>query len=193
MSRGKTKVGLMKSISRLFFCLTGWKVEGRPPEGVKKCIMVAAPHTSNWDFPYSLGAFYIMQIRIKYLMKKEWLKSPVGSIFKASGAIGVERDKTSNMVEQIVEKMNKASELLVLISPEGTRSKTRKWKTGFYHMALQAEVPIVFTYLDYKKKIAKVGPAFHPTGNFKQDMQMAFEFYKNVTPRHPHKYQLEIF
>lgn len=155
--------------------------------------MVAAPHTSNWDFPYSLGAFYIMKIRINYLMKNEWLRPPWGSIFKAMGAIGVERSQSTNMVEQMVAMLNKADEMRILISPEGTRSKTHKWKTGFYQTALQANVPIVMTYLDYKKKIARVGSTFHPTGDFKQDMQTFFEFYHQVIPRNPHNYHLEIY
>jgi len=186
-------VALMRAIARVFFSLSGWRVEGQVPDDIKKCIMVAAPHTSNWDFPYSLGAFYIMKVRINYLMKNEWLKPPLGSMFKAMGAIGVERNKSTNLVEQMVAKLNKAHEMRILISPEGTRSKTHKWKTGFYQTAMQANVPIIMTYLDYKQKIARVGPAFHPTGDFKQDMQAALEFYRHVIPRNPHNYQLEIF
>lgn len=186
-------VGLMRAIARSFFSITGWKVEGQLPEDIKKCIMVAAPHTSNWDFPYSLAAFYIMKVRINYLMKKEWLKFPLGSLFRAVGAIGVERSKSTNMVEQLVSRLNKAHEMRILISPEGTRSKTHKWKTGFYHMALQANVPIIMTSLDYKHKVARVGPMFHPTGDFKHDMQAVLDFYRHVIPRNPHNYQLEIY
>ncbi len=184
---------IMSSISRLYFWLTGWEIEGRLSPDIKKCILVAAPHTSNYDFGYSRAALYIMRCQVRYLAKKELLDSPLGFIFRATGAIGVDREESKNMVGYLVELFNQSKDLVVMLAPEGSRKLKGKWKTGFYHAALQAKVPIVLASLDYKKKVANVGPAFYPTGNYKQDMIQVKEFYKNVKPKYPEKFVLDIY
>ena len=184
---------VMKTISRLYFWLTGWKLEGRLSPEIKKCILVAAPHTSNYDFGYSRAALYLMEVNVRYLAKKELLKSPLGFIFRATGAIGVERDRSENMVAQLVNMFNESKELIIMLAPEGSRKLKGKWKTGFYHAAMQAKVPIVLASLDYQKKVANVGLAFYPTGNYYQDMVQVKEFYRCVTPRYPEKFVLDIY
>ena len=183
---------IMRPISRLYFWLSGWKLEGSLDPSIKKCIMVGAPPTSNFEFSYSGAGLYRMRLRMKYLVKQEVLKMPWGLLFMATGAIGVQRDKSDNLVRQMVELFERSEELVILLAPEGSRKLKGKWKTGFYHAALEAKVPIVLSSLDYKKKIAHVGPAFHPTGDYRQDMQQVIEYYKNITPRFPEKFALNI-
>lgn len=154
--------------------------------------MVAAPHTSNHDFHIARAACYILNINLKYLIKKELMFFPLGLFFKATGGLGVERGKNSNLVSQLVDMLRNADEMVIMISPEGTRKNTKKWRTGFYYAALGAGVPIVLSYLDYKRKIACVGPAIYPTGDYQLDMEPVKEFYKDITPKHPAKYSIEI-
>ena len=154
----------MKTISRLYFWLTGWRLEGRLSPEINKCIMVAAPHTSNYDFGYSRAALYMMGCNVKYLAKKELLDSPFGFFFRWTGAIGVGRDRSENMVSRMVELLNQHEKLVIMLAPEGSRKLKGKWRTGFYYAAMQAKVPIVLASLDYKKKVANVGPFFTPPG-----------------------------
>jgi len=183
---------MMRLISLIYYWITGWKLKGRLPDDIRKCIILAAPHTSNYDFGYSRAAFYIMKRRIRYLAKQELLDSYGGFIFKYTGAIGVDRKNRKDMVKHMVDLFNRFDEMVIMLSPEGTRELNNKWKTGFYHAALEAKVPIVLTYLDYKHKIAKVGFSFHPTGDFEKDMEQVKEFYKGITPRKPKNFVLNI-
>ena len=184
---------VMKAISRMYFWITGWKLEGRISPGIKKCILVAAPHTSNYDFGYSRAALYLMECNVRYLAKQELLNSPLGFIFRLTGAIGVKRDKSENLVTRIVDMFNQSEDLIIMLAPEGSRKLKGKWKTGFYYAALQAKVPIVLASLDYQKKVANVGLVFYPTGNYQQDMVQVKEFYQSVTPRYPEKFVLDIY
>ncbi|GBF34776.1 acyltransferase [Desulfocucumis palustris] len=183
---------MIKLISSILLKIMGWQTTGGIPPEIKKCVIVAAPHTSNHDFYIARAACYKMNIKVHYLIKKDWMFFPLGLFFKATGAFGVDRKKSNNMVNDIVELFSKSKELKILISPEGTRKTVRKWKTGFYHTALGADVPIILSYLDYKKKIACIGPVLYPTGDLVKDMQPVFEFYRDITPRHPLNYNLEI-
>lgn len=183
---------MMKLISIIIFRFTGWQTSGGLPPGISKCVMVAAPHTSNHDFYIARAACYIMNVKIKYLIKKDWMFFPLGLFFKATGALAVDRNKSCKLVNNVVNLFSKSKELIVLISPEGTRKTVKKWKTGFYYLALGANVPIVLSYLDYKEKIACIGPVIYPTGDFARDMQPVIEFYKNITPKHPLNYDLDI-
>lgn len=183
---------MIKFIAKLIFRLMGWQTIGGLPPGIRKCVIVAAPHTSNHDFYIARAACYIMNVKVNYLIKKDWMFFPMGLFFKAIGGIAVDRKKSNNLVSNLVELFNRSKELIVLISPEGTRSTVKKWRTGFYYSALGAHVPIVLSYLDYKKKIACIGPVIYPTGDYAKDMQQVMEFYKNITPKYPQKYNLEI-
>lgn len=183
---------MMKLISKLYLWLIGWKIDGSIPPEVRKCVLVAVPHTSNHDLPIARAILYVMDVNLKYLIKKEWIRFPLGPVFKASGAIAVDRQKNANLVESIIEIINNADDIVVVIPAEGTRKLVKKWKLGFYYVALGAGVPIVLSYLDYEKKIGGIGPTFYPTGNLVEDMQQIRDFYKNVVPRHPENVSLEI-
>jgi 1-acyl-sn-glycerol-3-phosphate acyltransferase len=186
-------------VSRLLLKLFGWRVDRRvPPEVYRKCVLVAAPHTSNWDGWFSLLAMTSLQVRFKFLIKQELLRVPVlGALLRALGAIGVDRSPRKaeqsrlSLTEAVVELYRTHDNLCVMIAPEGTRSLRKHWKTGFYQIAKQANVPIVLAYLDYRKKAAGIGMALYPT-DFEADMRKIMAFYANITARHPELYSPDV-
>lgn len=173
----------------------GWKLKGKIAPDIKKCIIVGAPHTSNYDFLLAMAGFYKMKLPIKYLIKKEWLNfKPLSKIFRNSGAIGIDRSKTGTMVDSLAELIISSGEnMAIMISPEGTRKLNHCWKTGFYYTALKAQVPIVLSYLDYKTKTAGIGPSFLPSGCFRRDMIIVRDFYKDKTAKFPDNFSLKIY
>jgi 1-acyl-sn-glycerol-3-phosphate acyltransferase len=181
---------MSKFLSKWIFRLSGWKVVGGFPPEVKKAVMVAAPHTSNWDFLYARCAFYIMEVPLKYTIKKELMKFPFGPILKSIGAIPIDRGPKKglgkrSMVDAMVDMFDGRDQLVVLVTPEGTRKYAPKWKSGFYRVAEQAGVPIVLGYLDYEKKEAGVGPVFLTTGDMEKDMEEIMAFYRTKKARYP--------
>lgn len=151
--------------------------------------MTAAPHTSNWDIVYTRAAFFLLDLPIKFTIKREWTRFPMGLILKPIGAIPIDREyrngKKVSMVEAMAKLFDQYEELIVLVTPEGTRQYAPTWKTGFYRVAEQADVPILLGYLDYQKKIAGVGPVLYPTGDIDADVATIKDFYRTITGRHP--------
>ena len=148
-------------IFRLFawwFRLKGWRTAEVIPPSVKKCVVIAAPHTSNWDFVYSLGGAYLMGSRLRYLAKKELFSFPLGALMRATGGIPVDRqNRSSRLVQTMIQLLGSEEELKLMIPAEGTRKRVERWKRGFYHVALGANVPVYLAYLDYEKKVAGFG------------------------------------
>lgn len=131
-----------------------------------------------------------MDAPAKFIIKKEWVKGPLGYILKKLGAIPVDRNaktKSLSFVEQVLELFAQRDELVIMIAPEGTRKKVSKWRSGFYYMAINANVPILYGYLDYRKKHAGIGGVFYPTGNYEQDLEEIKSFYRNVAAKYPEK------
>jgi len=186
---------LLKLIAAFIFTISGWTLISRMPADVNKSIIVGAPHTSNLDLIISLGGFHKMKLPIRFLIKKEWLRYfPINKILLSAGALGIERHKNNTMVDSIAELIKSSDEpMAILITPEGTRKRACKWKTGFYYIALKAGVPIFLSYLDYSKKLAVLGPSFMPSGNFRKDMQIIKDFYKDVVAKHPENFCLDIY
>jgi 1-acyl-sn-glycerol-3-phosphate acyltransferase len=169
---------LFRGFSLAFLKLTGWRVEGSLPEGATKCVLIAAPHTSNWDLPYTLMVGFALRLNLYWMGKHSIFRPPFGGLMKWLGGIPVNREKSSNLVAASVEAIRAAQGPLQLtVPPEGTRSKTRYWKTGFYHIAVGAQVPIVMAYMDYARKVSGLGPVFHPTGDIERDMESIKAFY----------------
>lgn len=164
----------MKPLLRLF----GWKVVGELPK-FDKCVMIFAPHTSNWDFVLMLMTRFCYKMDVAYLGKHTLFKPPLGWFFRWVGGIPVERSTKKNVVKQIVEKIQERDRVHLAIAPEGTRSKKPYWKSGFYHIAFQADVPIVFTFLDTKTKTLGIGDFIHPTGDIQSDMNKIRDFYND--------------
>jgi 1-acyl-sn-glycerol-3-phosphate acyltransferase len=185
---------------RFVFRLRGWKASGLipTPDAAKRCVMVAAPHTTNWDAIYTIACFDIMGIKWRFTIKKEWLKPPFGGILKSLGAIGIDRsprkagEQRPSTVEAMARLFEEHEQLCIVVTPEGTRSLAKEWKTGFYHVAKRAGVPIALGYMDYAKKEAGVGKIIYPSDDMAADMRQIMDFYKTITPKFPEKFSLDV-
>lgn len=179
-----------RAIALWLFGLAGWKVEGTAPSE-DKFVVIAAPHTSNWDLPYMLAVAYQFRVRLHWMGKDSLFKPPFGWLMKAMGGIPIDRSKANNVVTQMVDVYDAADALAVAIPPEGTRSKVRVWKTGFYNIAHGAKVPIAFGFLDYRRKVGGIGGTFRTTGDYDQDLSEIKAFYAGVTGKHDQLYNDE--
>jgi len=173
--------------------MMGWKMVGEVPTGVKKAVLVCAPHTSNWDFPFALAAFNSVDLKLNYFIKKSWFFFPMNLFFKATGGVPVDRSKNHGVVEAMILTLKESEEMIVAVPAEGTRSWVPKWKTGFYHIAMGANVSLVMGFVDYKKKEVGFGPLFELRGDFEKDMIKIQGFFKGKTPKYPEKYNPKIF
>jgi len=169
---------LLKVISIVTLKLTGWKIQGQFPSDLNKAVIIAAPHTSNWDMPISLMMAFKLGLPIRWLGKKSIFKFPFGPLMRWMGGIPVERSRSTNMVDNVVRRFEADDQLLIMMSPEGTRSKVKGWKSGFYHMASGASVPIVLAFIDYPNKVGGIGPLFEPTGEYESDLSEIQAFYE---------------
>ncbi len=188
--------GLKKFLAILFLKITGWKVPEKKEEidRMKHSVMVAAPHTSNWDFPFALAAFWRMGIDLKYFIKSEYTNGLFGWFFRWTGAVGVNRSlKKNHLTDYAIELMKTKKQMVLLVPAEGTRKAAPKWRTGFYRIAREANVPISLGYLDYSRKTAGVLDVFTPSGDFETDMYHIQEKYRPIKGKHPENYNPEIF
>lgn len=166
----------------------GWTVNITVPDYPKSIICVA-PHTSNWDFIIGKLAYASVKRRAGFLMKDSWFFFPLGLIFKAMGGIPVPRGKKKgSLVESLVKKFNSNERLVVAITPEGTRSRTTKWRTGFLHIAEEAKVPILLGAIDFSKKEVTITQTFNPTGDTEADMRRIKDYYKGFSGKYPDKF-----
>ncbi len=156
-------------------------------------VMVAAPHTSNWDFPFAIFGFWLMEIDVKYFIKDDYTKGPMGWFFRWSGALGVDRSQKNNLVEHTANLLKENSQLVILVPAEGTRTRVEKWRKGFYNIASEANVPISLGYCDYPRKEAGVGKLVYPSGNYKGDMEIIQQFYADKRGKIPENYNPKIY
>jgi len=177
---------LMRGLALSFMKAFGWRLEGRLPD-VNKLVVIAAPHTSNWDLPVLLSLAFALKAKACWLGKHTLFRWPFGFLFRWMGGIPVYRSASKNVVAQSVEMFRNSEKLILTIPPEGTRSKVSHWKTGFYYIALGAEVPIAMAFIDYRRKVSGVGPTLFPTGDIEADMEIIRNFYVNVTAKYPDK------
>jgi 1-acyl-sn-glycerol-3-phosphate acyltransferase len=169
---------VLRAFSLAYLKLAGWNVQGSLPAGAEKSVLIAAPHTSNWDLPYTLMVAFSLRLTPYWMGKEQIFKQPFRGLMMWLGGLPVDRSKSSNLVAASVEALKVANgPLQLIVPPEGTRGKTRFWKTGFYYIAQGAQVPIVMAYLDYDKKIGGLGPVFTPTGDIDADMAAIKSFY----------------
>lgn len=174
----------MRWLAMAVFRLTRWKAEGKKP-CISSYVIIAAPHTSNWDFFYTICLAFILEIKPFIMMKASWFVWPVGPFLRYLGAIPVDRSRSTSMVARSIEAFRTNPQMVMLVPPSGTRRRVIFWKTGFYHIALGAQVPIVLGYLDYRRKVGGIGPVVHPTGNVEKEMKVIQDFYANITGKHP--------
>jgi 1-acyl-sn-glycerol-3-phosphate acyltransferase len=170
--------------SRIILGLTGWRTEGQLPS-IPKFVLVAAPHTSNWDLPYTLLIAFAFRAQIHWMGKEAIFRRPFRGFFRWLGGIPVWRSQSHNQVEQSIEQFNRNDQLILTIAPAGTRKRVIRWKTGFYHIACGAGVPIALGFLDYRRKVGGFGPMVYPTGNLAKDMDTIQAFYDGVSGKHP--------
>lgn len=184
---------MKKILGKFTLFIFGWKYIYPEEFKVDKCVMLAAPHTSNWDLIYALAVYWKAGVKSQFLIKNVYTKGLHGYFFRWLGGIGVDRSKHNNMVDYAVSLFKTKDKLALGVPAEGTRKRVDKWKTGFYHIAMKANVPVCLCSLDYKHKIASVGKMIHLSGNFEKDMTIIEDYYKDKTPKFPEKYNRKIF
>jgi 1-acyl-sn-glycerol-3-phosphate acyltransferase len=162
----------------------GWKAFGEIPSS-RKFVLIAVPHTSNWDFVYFIGLTQELGITPNFMGKKSLFRWPWTNFMLDMGGVPVARGSNQNYVQQMIDEFARRDEFMLTIAPEGTRGSVQAWKTGFYHIAMGAGVPIVIGMMDYATKTGGLGPAIWPTGDYKADMAKVAEYYRKVTPRYP--------
>ncbi len=178
---------MIRAFFKFAFWITGWKVVGKLSDGLKKCVIVVAPHTSYWDFYLGVAARAIHGFRANYLVKAELFKyKPVAWFMHITGGIPVNRkSKKQNVVDQIVNEYNKRDHLILAIAPEGTRKKVDQFKTGFYRIAHKAGVPVVLVAFDFENREVRYMEEFKTSGDMDQDMKYIMNLYKGVKGLHP--------
>jgi 1-acyl-sn-glycerol-3-phosphate acyltransferase len=179
-----------RKLSKLILRLFGWNTNGALPPGVPKAVVISAPHTSYWDFVIGRFTFWAIHVNIRFLIKKEVFRFPLGLLLKKLGGLPVERDTANTMVDQVVRMFRENESLIVVITPEGTRRRVDKWKRGFYTIAMRANVPIALSYINYANKTGGIGPVIHPSGDYEKDLKFIEDFYRDKVGKHPERFNL---
>ena len=169
---------MLRGFSRATLKLLGWKVVGSMPPEIKQCVLIAAPHTSNWDMPLSLMIAFSLDTQLHWVGKQSIFKFPFGGLMRWMGGIPVDRSHSNNMVSATIDKFKELPELRIMMSPEGTRARVTQWKSGFYHIAHGAQVPVALAFVDYKNKRGGIGKFIITSGDYDKDMIDINAFYK---------------
>ena len=182
---------LLRGLSLAVLRLSGWRVEGALPAHAAKSVLIAAPHTSNWDLPYTLMLAFVLRLRVYWMGKQSLFRAPFGGVMRWLGGIPVDRAQANNLVTSSAQAMRDAQgPMQLIVPPEGTRGKVRHWKTGFYFIAQQAGVPIVLAFVDYGRKVGGLGPVFEPTGDVEQDMRAIKAFYAPIQGKNADQFEV---
>ncbi len=175
---------MLKFLSKLILKLSGWHTDVTLPKE-KKYILMGAPHTTNWDLPIALLCCWSTSTQINWVGKKQLFIGPLDYLFRALGGIPVDRSVATGFIEQIAHQFDNREKMVFGITPEGTRSKTEYWKTGFYYIALKAKVPVCLAYIDFPSKTIGFGKMLYPSGDIKKDFELIKSFYEDKTGRYP--------
>jgi 1-acyl-sn-glycerol-3-phosphate acyltransferase len=171
-------------LGRLYLRACGWRVAGALP-ACRRAVVVAAPHTSNWDLPYMLAVSYALGVKPSWLGKRELFHGPLGWLLRRLGGVPVDRGAPQGLVGEAVARFAEAEHLFLVIPPSGTRGRAEHWKSGFYHVARGAGVPIVCAYLDYRERVGGIGLVLAPSGNVHADMDRIRAFYASKQGKYP--------
>lgn len=177
--------------------LMGWEIDNHWDLNIDQCVMIAAPHTSNWDALYARLALKALGVNVRLTIKDSYMKFPFGPFVRAMGGIGIDRSvkqqgqERPSMVQLMSDLFNTHPKLVMLVTPEGTRAKQEQWKTGFYHVAMTAGVPIALAYMNYAKKKTGVGKIIYPTGDYEKDMTEIMAFYAEIHAKFPEKFSVD--
>ncbi len=176
---------IARLLGRLYLAAFRWSVEGQLPIGTR-AVVIAAPHTSNWDLPFMLAVSYVLGVKPAWLGKRELFRGPLGWLLRRLGGVPVHRDRRTNLVQQAIEHFGAADQLYLVVPPSGTRKRAAHWKSGFYHIARGADVPIICTFLDYRRKVGGIGPVIAASGDLGADMEIIRAFYTTAMAKYPH-------
>lgn len=174
-------------LGRTVLSLSGWKIEGQIP-AVPKLLVVVAPHTSNWDFFIGILVVFRLGLDAHWIAKHTLFESPLGGVLRWLGGIPVDRRAAHGVVNQLVDVYEKQPQLLLAITPEGTRKKVKQWKSGFHHIAIRANVPLVPATIDYGCKTVRIYPVVALSGAYQHDLLTVQTLFSDVVPRHPQNY-----
>lgn len=171
---------LMRVIATAFW-LAGWRAEGRLPD-VPKMVIIGAPHTSNWDYFAMLAIAAQLNVIPATVIKAEAFQTPLGFLLRWAGSIPLDRKNSRNAVDIVAKHIQAAKRIVLAISPEGTRRKTKRWRSGFYHIARKAGVPLVMAAVNYRRKRVTISQPLYPSGDIVADMQIIRTFYESANP-----------
>ena len=177
---------VIRWVSIFLLKVSRWQTVGTLPD-IPKFVMIAAPHTSNWDFPIMMFIAFKLRAKLYWMGKDAIFSWPFGRLFKWLGGIPIDRSRANNVVAQSIAQFARNDRLVLTVPPAGTRKRVLNWKTGFYHIASGAGVLIALGFLDYKKKIGGIGPFLQPTGDIEADMVVIRSFYQDISGRYPLK------
>jgi len=176
MMCGPVLQGLGRSMLRFW----GWTLEGRVPSD-KKILLIAAPHTSNWDWVIGVAGLLALGIRLTYIAKHTLFKGPLGWVMKKTGGVPVDRESAERTVDEIVRQFNQSERLYYAIAPEGTRKQVERWKTGFLRVAYKAKVPVLMVSFDYRKKRILIGDCAELSGDIDRDLESVQRYYSQFS------------
>ncbi len=177
---------MKRSIARTLLKMSGWRVEGSRPD-IDRYVLIAAPHTSNWDFIWLLVMAMSLDMKVSWLGKHTLFKGPAGYFMRKLGGIPVIRDSSGGYVQRAAQSFAESSELVLVVPAEGTRGRVENWRSGFYHIARAADVPIVLSFLDFARRCGGIGPRIVLTGDLSVDMDKIRDFYTGVCGKHPQR------
>lgn len=178
---------MKKHLARWILRITGWQLDGARPE-YNRYVLIAAPHTSNWDFLLMLLFAAAFDIKVTWMAKHSLFFPPMGWILRAMGGMPIIRHKSRNVVDAMVDSFSTSAQLVLVVPTEGTRERTDYWKSGFYHIARQANVPIVPSFLDFGRKRGGFGPPLQLSGDVRTDMQYFRDFYQGMQGKFPSQF-----
>ncbi|SEQ88769.1 1-acyl-sn-glycerol-3-phosphate acyltransferases [Amphritea atlantica] len=174
----------LRWVSRKFLKMNKWQLDFSAIQGIDKCVLIGAPHTSNWDLPYALMLAFSQELPIYWMGKVQIFRFPFRHLMMWLGGIPIDRSKSLNVVSQAAAQFDHADQLYLVIAPEGTRSQVDEWKTGFYHIAHQAGVPVLTAYLDLRARKAGIYCSYTTSGDIDKDLEEIKALYGDLLLRH---------
>jgi 1-acyl-sn-glycerol-3-phosphate acyltransferase len=180
---------MFRLLSIIILKTLGWKITNAIPPGMKKCVIIVAPHTSNLDFVIGRFAYGAMGVKVRFLIKKEAFKFPMGGLLRILGGIPVDRSRNNKMVEHVSGLFEKNESFYVVITPEGTRKPNAQWKKGFWYIAERTKLPIALAFIDYEHKRGGVDRIMYPSADIDADMREIKKFYTQFKGRHPERFR----
>ncbi len=181
---------MAKTLSELILKKIGWSLVTGVPDGIKKCVLIVAPHTSNWDFVIGRLCFNVIGLPTKFLIKKEAFFWPLGLLLRKLGGIPIDRSRNNNVIKEVAQLFSHYDELIITITPEGTRKLAKSWKKGYYYIAELANVPIAVSFIDYEKKQAGISFLFTPSGDYDKDFERIRALYLDKKAKFPENFNL---